>query len=63
MKNEVKQFFAKKWKLKEQAIFTIYRMIQDSDGQYGKASRALKKYRIALSPRQLKRFYRKANET
>ncbi len=63
MTNEVKQFFAKKWKMKEQAIFTIYRMIQDSGRQYGKASRALKKFNIILSSRQLKYFYRKANET
>jgi len=59
---QVLQSFSEKWNLEEQVIFTIFRMIQDSGRKYGKTARALKKFNIQISVRQLKHFYRKANE-
>lgn len=50
--------FAKKWKMEEQIVFTIYTMVRDSGVKYGKTSRTLKRFNVKLSPRQLKYFYR-----
>ena len=61
MLNErLKKEYAKKWKFKEDMVFTIYRMIEDAGRKYGKVSRTLKSFNIKLSARQLKYFYRKA---
>ena len=58
MNKQVLQIFSEKWNLEEQVVFTIYRMIESSGRKYGKTTRALKKYDIKISIRQLKRFYR-----
>jgi|TARA_Y100000310_G_C20679501_1_gene815072 hypothetical protein len=49
--------FAKKWKLEEQAVNTIYIIIGQQARRYGKVSRFLRGLNIHLSPRALKYFY------
>ena len=51
--------YANKWKMDEQLVFTIYLMIEQSGGKYGKTSRTLKSFKIDITTRQLKYFYRK----
>lgn len=58
--DKLKKAFAKKWKVEEEVIFTIYRMIEDAGRRYGKVSKTLKSFNIKLSSRQLKYFYRKS---
>lgn len=59
MNEKLKKTFAKKWKMDEDVVFTIFRMIQDAGAKYGKVSRTLKGFSIQLSSRQLRYFYRK----
>jgi len=63
MDKNLQQSFAKKWDLSEEVVFTIYAMIRDAGGKYGKTARALKGFKIKLSARQLKYFYRKIRLT
>ena len=51
--------FAKKWKIHEDTVRFIFRMIDDYGSKYGKVSRALDGMGFHKSPRQLKYFYKK----
>jgi hypothetical protein len=63
MDKKLQQAFAKKWHFSEEMVFTIYAMIRDAGGKYGKTARALKGFKVKLSSRQLKYFYRKVRLT
>ena len=55
--------FAKKWKLPEPTVLSIYRLIQSEGGKYGRSAKILRSMNIQLSSRQCKYFYRKIRLT
>lgn len=59
MNKKIQKDYSKKWGLDEQVIFTIFTMIRDVNGKYGKVSRTLISFNIKIPARQLKYFYRK----
>ena len=51
--------FSKKWNLPEEAIISVYQIIESTGGRYGKAHRVIESFGVNISVRQLRYFYKK----
>ena len=61
--NDLFKQFAKKWKLHELTVGTIYKLLCESNAKYGKVSGIIADMGILITARQLKYFYRKCRLT
>ena len=58
-RNIMFQHFAKKWGLAEPTVRTIFLIIENNGGKYGRSSRDLRGMGVMLSARKLKYFYQR----
>lgn len=59
MNNQITIEFSRKWRMSPEQVETVYTLIEQCGGKYGKSRRILVGFGVDLSVRQLKYFYRK----